>query len=129
MLGNPVPSTARGTLLADELTSGEPVSLVRMNPLVRPRGDGQGGWVPPDGFTRQEFARLTNIELDARVPKDVRLLVKFAEAWLDDKVQNQPIRENPYTFVPRIGHTRFSEALHAWRSRAARDRELRAARS
>jgi hypothetical protein len=98
-----------------------------MSPLVRPRSEGPGAWGPPDGLTRAEFARLTNIELDARVPNDVGLLVKFARAWLDDKVPNQPIRENPYTFAPRIGHTTFSEALQGWQARTLRDAELRSA--
>jgi patatin-like phospholipase/acyl hydrolase len=128
MLGNPVPPTAHGKLLGRDLSrGGEPVSLVRMSPLVRPRSEAPGAWGPPDGLTRAEFARLTNIELDARVPNDVGLLVKFARAWLDDKVPNQPIRENPYTFTPRIGHTTFSEALAAWQARTMRDAELRAA--
>jgi uncharacterized protein len=128
MLGNPVPPTPRGTLLAKDLSQlPEPVSLVRMNPLVRPAKDAAGNWQPPDGLTRDEFPKLANIELDARVPQDVSLLVKFARAWLDDNVPNQPIRENPYTFEPRIGHTRFSEALDAWEARKSRDFE--AARS
>jgi uncharacterized protein len=126
MLGNPVPPTPTGTLLARELSQlGEPVSLVRMNPLVRPMKDAAGNWQPPDGLTREEFPKLANIEIDARVPQDVRLLVKFARAWLDDNVPNQPIRENPYTFEPRIGHIRFSEALEAWKARKNRDFEQR----
>jgi hypothetical protein len=126
MLGNPVPPSPRDTLLAGDLRrNAEPVSLVRMNPLVRPTKDADGLWRPPDGLTQREFSRLTNIELDARVPQDVRLIVKLAQAWLDDSVPNQPIRENPYTFVPRIGHTRFSEALEAWQARTSRDFEQR----
>jgi uncharacterized protein len=126
MLGNPVPPTPRDTLLARELsTSHEPVSLVRMNPLVRPWKNDAVKWSPPEGLTQNDFNRLANIELDARVPEDVRLLVKFARAWLDDNVPNQPIRENPYTFQPRIGHTKFSEALSAWNARTARDFEQR----
>jgi hypothetical protein len=93
-----------------------------MNPLVRPRKN-DAKWSPPEGLTLNDFNRLTNIELDARVPEDVRLLVKFARAWLDDSVPNQPIRENPYTFEPRIGHAKFSEALNAWNARTARDVE------
>jgi len=126
MLGNPVPPTPRGTLLAKDLTElAEPVSLVRMNPLVRPAKDAAGNWRPPDGLTQEEFTKLTNLDIDARVPQDVRLIVKFARAWLEDNVPNQPIRENPYTFEPRIGHTRFSEALEAWKARARRDLEQR----
>jgi hypothetical protein len=125
MLGNPVPSTPKGKLLAQQLTERpEPVSLVRMNPLIRPR-QLAGKWAPPDGLSLKEFSALTNIELDARVPKDVQLLVKFAQAWLNDQVSNQPIRKNPYTFEPRIGHTKFSEAKDAWTARTHRDNEQR----
>jgi uncharacterized protein len=123
MLGNPVPATHDGKLLASELReSEEPVSLIRMNPVVRPRKDATGKWIAPQGLSRKEFRQITNIELDARVPRDVRLLVKLARAWLDDQVVNQPIRENPYTFDPRIGHTEFTEALKAWQAR--RDEDL-----
>jgi uncharacterized protein len=126
MLGNPVPSTPHDTLLASELSRNpEPVSLVRMNPLARPHKLAPGEWAPPVGLTQKEFRRLTNVELDARVPQDVRLLIKFAQAWLDDDVPNQPIRENPYTFVPRIGHSKFSEAFTAWKARTSRDFEQR----
>jgi hypothetical protein len=124
MLGNPVPPTPRDTLLANDLRqSHEPVSLVRMNPLARPQKLATGEWAPPVGMTQKEFKRLTNVDLDARIPQDVSLLVKFAQAWLNDDVPNQPIRENPYTFVPRIGHTKFSEALEAWQARTSRDFE------
>jgi hypothetical protein len=124
MLGNPVPPLPAGKLLADELRQHpEPVSLVRMNPLVRPVKGAGDAWQPPEGLSREEFVRLTNIDIDARVPEDVTLLLKFARAWLDGQVPNQPVRENPYTFVARIGHTRFSEALEAWQARSRRDLE------
>jgi len=123
MLGNPVPATHDGKLLASDLRdSEEPVSLIRLNPLVRPRKDAAGKWIPPDGLSQREFRKITNIELDARVPNDVRLLVKLGRAWLDDQVPNQPIRENPYSFDPRIGHTKFTDALKAWQAR--RDKDL-----
>jgi hypothetical protein len=89
---------------------------------VRPRLDPTKNWIPPDGLTLQEFRQLTNIELDARVPEDVSLLVKFAHAWLSDRAGNQLIRENPYTFEPRIGHTIFSQARDAWMERERVDR-------
>jgi hypothetical protein len=122
MLGNPVPPLPAAKLLAEELRQHpEPVSLVRMNPLLRPVKDTGGNWRPPDGLTREEFVRLTNIDIDARVPRDVTLLLKFARAWLNDRVPNQPIRENPYTFEARIGHTSFSDALEAWQARGQSD--------
>jgi len=124
MLGNPIPAAHTDKLLAEELQAHpRPVNLVRMNPLVRPRLDHAKNWIPPDGLTVQQFRQLTNIELDARVPDDVSLLVKFARAWLNDQVGNQPIRENPYTFEPRIGHTTFSQARDAWMKREHVDRE------
>ncbi len=126
MLGNPVPPQPGGKLLADQLKERpEPVSLVRMNPLVRPLKEGHS-WRPPDGLKRNEFVKLTKIDIDARI-EDVDLLVKFARAWLSDEVPNQPIRENPYTFEARIGHRLFSEALNAWEARTGRDIEQRLA--
>jgi uncharacterized protein len=126
MLGNLVPANRRDTLLDGQLGQlPEPVSLIRMNPLARPKQDAAGNWLPPNGLSVKEFRKLTNIELDARVPNDVELLVKFAEAWLQDEVANQPIRENPYTFKPRIGHTTFSSAREGWRVRTNRDYEQR----
>ncbi len=126
MLGNPVPPTPTATLLARDLSQlAEPVSLVRMNPLVRPVKEAAGNWQPPTGLKQWEFRTLTNIDIDARVPQDVTLIVKFARAWLDDNVPNQPIRENPYTFEARIGYTRFSEAFEAWKARKSRDLEQR----
>jgi hypothetical protein len=123
MLGNPMPAAHTDKLLAEQLqTHPHPVNLVRMNPLVRPRLDHANNWTPPDGLTLREFRQLANIELDARVPEDVSLLVKFARAWLNDQVGNQPIRENPYTFEPRIGHTTFSQARDAWMKREHVDR-------
>jgi len=125
MLGNPLPGAHNAKLLAHDLREHhEPVSLVRMNPLVRPGKDAAGRWTPPPGWSQKEFGRLTAIDLDARVPQDVGLLVKLARAWLDDQVPNQPIRENPYTFEPRIGHTTFSEAFGAWQARTSRDRSM-----
>jgi hypothetical protein len=124
MLGNPIPTVHTGKMLAEELQAHpHPVTLVRMNPLVRPQLDHAKNWIPPAGLTLQEFRRLTSIELDARVPQDVSLLVKFARAWLNDQVGNQPIRENPYTFEPRIGHTTFTQARDAWMKRERVDRE------
>jgi uncharacterized protein len=124
MLGNPVPPLPQGTMLAPELKQlAEPVSLIRMNPLVRPLKNARAEWQPPDGLSQTEFAKLTNIDIDARVPQDVSLIVRFARAWIEDKVPNQPVRENPYTFAPRIGHVCFSEALDAWEARRRRDFE------
>ncbi len=126
MLGNPVPSLPTGKLLASELRQlPEPVSLVRMNPLVRPVKDVHRNWQPPAGLSREEFAKLANIDLDARVPDDVTLIAQYARAWLNDEAPNQPIRENPYTFDARIGHILFSEALEAWQARRGLDLERR----
>src|SRR5262245_37293105 len=57
MLGNPIPAVHTGKLLAEELQAHpHPVTLVRMNPLVRPRLDHASmNWIPPDGLTVQEF--------------------------------------------------------------------------
>src|SRR5215831_8715316 len=87
--------------------------LFPQEPLFTPAG--LGHWLSrrflhfgPKYDTATKLERLT---------EDVSLLVKFARAWLNDQVGNQPIRENPYTFEPRIGHTTFSQARDAWMKR------------
>jgi hypothetical protein len=47
MLGNPIPALHTGKMLAEELeVHPDPVTLVCMNPLVRPRLDDAKNWAP-----------------------------------------------------------------------------------
>src|SRR5438046_1657756 len=69
-------------------------ALVRVSPLVQPVRGADGGWTLPRGLGEDEFARLTELELDAIDPGDIALLQRFCDAWLAGHVPNQPIRAN-----------------------------------
>lgn len=103
LLGGPLPADA------DHPVTTGPV--VRMSPLVQPvPGTSGGPWDLPAGLTRDEFSRLRNLDSDAIKQNDVDLIRSLAEAWLTDKVLNQPIRPNSGTLMVEIGHRWYSEA-------------------
>ena len=49
-------------------------------------------WDLPPGLTESEFARLSDLEMDAIEQGQVDLIGTLARGWLDNKVVNQPIR-------------------------------------
>ncbi len=89
-------------------------SVIRMSPVVRPvRDPADGGWRPPGDFTIPEFLTLRELDLDAVAEPEVLLLAKLGRQWVEDRIANQPIRENR-NFECQIGHAKFSEARDAW---------------
>lgn len=99
-------------------------SVVRMTPLVRPKRQPCDRWTLPTGFTREEFSRLMNLELDATTDGDIALLRKLATAWIAGDIANQPIRENSY-MEPNIGDKTFASAVDHWQR--VKDRHATAA--
>ena len=98
-----------------------PVSgtVIRMSPLIRPVRLYPGAkWLLPVGLRIDEFAQLTNLELDAVSQDEIGLLEKLGKLWLADAMSNQAIRENR-NFEVQIGHHHFSEACRAWLALAA----------
>lgn len=89
-------------------------NLVRMNPMVQPKSKGSD-WDFP-GIAREDFIRLTELELDAIDEKDVKILRRFTKAWLEDVVINQAIRSDGYNLKHHIGHEKYSQALNYWRT-------------
>jgi len=90
--------------------------VVRMAPVVRPRrGAPDQKWTLPNGFTKDEFLGLVNLDLDATTPEQIALLTKLGRAWIGGEVSNQAIRENA-NFEPDIGHGTFAEALSHWQA-------------
>jgi deferrochelatase/peroxidase EfeB len=109
-LGQPLPRDERA-----------PVSgaLVRMNPLVQPVRDPQRKWVVPAGLTASDFALLQERNLLAQGEEDIRLIERFAQAWVHDRVPNQPIRADR-NLRCEVGHPTFGEAKRAWETVTAR---------
>jgi hypothetical protein len=118
LLGQPLPDENRKPPVAG--------TVVRMSPMIRPvRASATAPWTLPDGLTVDELLQIDALELDATAERDVRLLVKAGELWLDDRLANQAIRENR-EHECQVGHARFGEALAAWR-RLVADSEAPAA--
>ncbi|MDD3029397.1 MAG: patatin-like phospholipase family protein [Alphaproteobacteria bacterium] len=88
--------------------------IVRMNPLICPVKDKQGGWIAPAGLSAQEFSALCDLDMDAVEQSQVEMIRKYADFWLSDKVPNQPIRMDGTTLQMEIGHHVFSLARDAW---------------
>jgi hypothetical protein len=88
--------------------------VVRMNPLISPVPDGNGGWTTPAGWSAAQFQYLCGIDVDAVAQNDVAYIDDYCQYWLQDRAPNQPIRMNGDTFKVEIGYGRFSEALVAW---------------
>lgn len=99
--------------------------IVRLNPLVRPVRDAQGTWVAPQlnpgGAPPADLAdlkALINLDMDATADSDVALIQKLADAWLADRVPNQPVRwRRDEDIGCEIGHDRFGAARALWLSR------------
>lgn len=100
-------------------------SIIRMNPMVQPiQTDNE--WSIPDGLTETDFYDLTRLEMDAVEQDDVEKIRKLGEAWLSDKVVNQPICHRFDDFGCIIGHAKFSQAMAAWQKLKQMDRTERA---
>ena len=82
-----------------------------MNPLVQPfRGSGQVPWVLPDGLNAEQFSALCRLGMDAVEQQQIDLIETLAQAWLDSKVHNQPVRVNHDTLDVEIGDRWYRDA-------------------
>lgn len=107
---------------AHPLTDGP---IVRFSPLVRPLRDAQGAWTPPlfnpagslqDNLA--DFKALAALDMDATADSQVALIQKLADAWIADRVANQPIRwRRDEDIGCEIGRDRFGAARALWLAR------------
>ena len=111
------------TVSADVLTAlpGEQ-RMVRINPMVRPVRNAAGLWDVPDGYGDirpgnpvAAFAEIANLPMDAVEDAQVALIAALGQAWLRDRIPNQPLRWNPTDGREITGHIAFSAALARWR--------------
>lgn len=91
--------------------------LVRMNPVLCPTHEG-ARWTLPTGFCEPEaFARLAELELDAHLDADIRLIDEFARAWrfahAADELPNQGIRQR-WDGSLDFGHATYDDAKRRW---------------
>ncbi len=97
--------------------------IVRMNPLISPRG-APGAWQPPgaplvagastQAMTPEQFSYLVNLDMDAVEDTEVAAIAAFAELWIDGGVSNQPVRMDSDTLEPELGASSFPGAVEAW---------------
>ncbi|MET0572769.1 MAG: patatin-like phospholipase family protein [Pedobacter agri] len=90
-----------------------PVDFIRMNPVLRPMmiNDANGKhWDLPPGINNEEYATLNSMDMDAVEDKEVSLIVKLCDNWLNNAgVPNQAIR-NDGVLNCLIGHADFNTA-------------------
>jgi hypothetical protein len=96
--------------------------LVRMNPMIRPVLNGGGRWDLDPGYARlgmadsaRAFATLADMPMDAVEQHEVALIAAMGVEWMKGDIQNQPVMWSPVDGKPSQGHTRFSDAVAAWR--------------
>lgn len=98
---------------------GAKARLVRMSPLLMPLDEPGAGWSFPDlvpgdpSASKTAFEALTELDMDVRTQANLDLLETFIDAWLDDRIPNEPIRMNREGKA-ELGHTTFGEAKAAW---------------
>jgi hypothetical protein len=95
--------------------------LVRLSPFLRPIHDGKI-WSIPAGFTPDAFQRLVALPMDATAQDEVALIVALGEAWIEDRVKNQPIRIGSDDLACRIGDDLYSAGKARWLSGGFRGR-------
>lgn len=87
-------------------------NYVRISPLIQPILRDER-WAKPDDLSEEEFKTLVKLDMDATDKKDVLLIKKLGELWLEDKVVNQPIRTDSEMSCV-IGHGSFNKAVSSW---------------
>lgn len=91
--------------------------LIRMNPLVQPvvkEGEKGQELAFPEGISSDEFKRIIDLDMDLIKQADVELINKLFDLWLEDKVVNQPIRQDSRNLRALIGSLKFSEVKKTW---------------
>jgi Patatin-like phospholipase len=111
MLGQPLPQPG-GAAVAGAIT--------RLSPLVQPILSTDGSrWELPPGYNDEDFEWIANLDMDAIKQEQVGWISRLADAWIEGRFLNQPIRAGK-SFECQIGHRRFSEGRDAWRAEVGR---------
>jgi hypothetical protein len=98
------------------LPAGAVSRVVRMNPMVSPVSDGQGGWEGPGSWTQEQLAHLAGVDLTALDQVDIQYISDYADLWLGGIAPNQPLRMDADTLTLKLGQRTFPDALAAWKA-------------
>ena len=109
LLDNPRPQSC---FLAENLIA--PGNIVRLNPLLALRPDGQGGWVRPGSLDINQFQYLRELQLDAHDPVAVQAITGFGRLWLEGAVRNEPVLLDEGSQACLIGHDDIRDAKASW---------------
>ena len=97
----------------------KPGDFIRINPVLRPiLIDGPNGklWDLPSGITKEEYVALNAMDMDAVEEKELSLLKKMCENWLNNEgIPNQSIRSDSQLNC-LIGHPDFNAAKTDFKS-------------
>jgi uncharacterized protein len=78
--------------------------IERLSPLVQPVwDDARRAWRLPPGLSREQFRALRTLDMAAVAQNAIELIEALGDAWLANKVPNQPIRANRETLAVEIG--------------------------
>lgn len=97
----------------------KPIDFIRMNPVLRPilvNGPSGKHWDLPAGITKEEYAALNAIDMDAVEEEELSLLKKMCDNWLNNSgIPNQSIRSDA-ALNCLIGHADFNAAKTDFKS-------------
>jgi len=97
----------------------KPIDFIRMNPVLRPIlvDEAKGKhWDLPAGITKEEYAALNAMDMDAVEEEELALLKKMCDNWLSNAgIPNQSIRSDS-ALNCLIGHPDFNAAKADFKS-------------
>ena len=97
----------------------KPIDFIRMNPVLRPIlvDEAKGKhWDLPAGITKDEYAALNAMDMDAVEEEELALLKKMCDNWLSNAgIPNQSIRSDS-ALNCLIGHPDFNAAKADFKS-------------
>jgi len=106
----------------------KPVDFIRMNPVLRPIliNDSNGKhWDLPAGITKEAYAALNTMDMDATEEEELSLIKMMCDNWLNNAgIPNQSIRSDA-TLKCLIGHQDFNTAKIDFKSWFAAASNLR----
>lgn len=88
--------------------------VIRLNPLIAPFADGNGGWRAPLGMSAAEFRELADIPMDALQQDEIVQIRNLGGMWIGGVMANQPHRMDGATFACELGYGTFGAAKDAW---------------
>ncbi|NUM31636.1 MAG: patatin-like phospholipase family protein [Bacteroidetes bacterium] len=105
------------TFLNPSLDNKKNVKFIRANPLIQPVYSMYSKkWECPPGFKIDEFYKLINLDMDATKQSDVELIDKLASLYLENNLNNQPIRRGSGKMNCVIGQNNWDEVKKLWKT-------------